>query len=89
MSDLPASEFGGKTNRLGIQPPPHPLSAYEKLRAIYLSGDELERGDLPPQRNREAMQGLLPEAEQIALREEEGVLDKGQVWEEMLQAGEE
>lgn len=87
MTDLGPSEFGGHTNRLGIHPSPHPPEAYEKLRAVYLSGDDLEKGDLAPQPEREAFHGLLPEDEQRELRESEGVLDKGQVWQEMLEAG--
>lgn len=85
MSDTgPPSEFGGKTNHLGIQPHPHPPTAEEKLRAVYQTGDELEGADgVYLARDEAAFQGLLPEAEQRAIREAEGVFEKGEIWEEM------
>lgn len=88
MSDpYPPSEFGGKTNALGIQPFPHPPDVNEKLRAIYVTGDADETGTLAPQPGREAFQGLLTEAEQTDIAESQGLLDKGQIWEEMEQGG--
>jgi len=87
MSDsYPPSEFGGKTNHLGIQPHPHSPTAAEKLRAIYQTGDETEGlggSYLPRDENNEAFLGLLPEDEQRALLEAEGKFKKGEVWEEM------
>lgn len=84
MSDTgPASEFGGKTNAMGIQPFPHVPTVNERLRAVYLTGDELETGTLPVQPEREAFNGLLPEAEQRAIAEEAGLLEHGQIWEEL------
>jgi len=87
MSD--SSEFGGTTNDLGIHPFPHRPTAAERLRVIYRTGDETggESGVYrAPDQNNEAFMGLLPELEQKALRTSEGVLDKGQVWEEMEQS---
>lgn len=73
----PASEFGGAVrSRVGIQPtPPHVLTADERLRLIYLTGQDTEL--LPPDGGL-TFNGLIPEAEQRALREAEGVLEKGQ-----------
>lgn len=86
MTDLSPSEFGGHTNHLGIPPFPHRPEAYEKLRAIYLTGDETggEEGlYLPFDDEGAAFRGLLTEDEQRATREQEGALVKGEVWEEM------
>jgi hypothetical protein len=83
----PASEFGGKTNRMGIQPHPHRPTEAEKLRSVYLTGDPLMKGDRAIQADMEAMQGLLPEAEQRAILEAQGKFEKGQVWEEIEQSG--
>jgi hypothetical protein len=86
MSDLPPSEFGGKTNKLGIQPFPHRPTAAERLSVIYRTGDETggESGVYEPiDEEHAAFEGLLTEAEQLAILESEGKLEKGQVWEEM------
>jgi hypothetical protein len=74
------SEFGGKAGVNRIQPPPHEPTASEQLMLLYTTGDPT--GAAVPD-DGEAMQGLLPLAEQRAIREAEGALDKGQVWEGM------
>lgn len=78
MSDQgPASEYGGKTGANGFQPvPPHVMTASEKLRSIYTTGTE---SGTEPLDGGVAFAGLLPESEQRAIREAEGVLDKGQL----------
>lgn len=48
---------------------------------MYRTGDET--GTLDPERNGESFDGLLPYEEQLALRVAEGVMEKGQTWEEM------
>lgn len=78
---LPPSEFGGKSNALGIQPHPHKPNEFERLRSIYLTGNE-DGTDLPQHTNHEAFVGLLPEEEQRAIMEEKGAFEKGQIWEE-------
>lgn len=87
MSDPgPPSEFGGKTNQLGIQPFPHTPEAHEQLRRLYQSSEAATAeltADIPRDEDNETFEGLLPEAEQRAIREAEGVFEKGQVWEEM------
>lgn len=80
----PPSEFGGKTNDLGIQPSPHVPTSAEKLSLIYRTGDP-EGSGLIPADDGEAFSGLLPADVQRAIREQAGHLDKGQVWEQMLQ----
>lgn len=82
----PPSEFGGKTNHLGIQPFPHRPTAAEKLSVVYRTGDESEGETgvyLPLDTENAAFEGLLPEEEQIAILEAEGKFEKGQVWEEI------
>lgn len=81
MSDQGPSEFGGKTGRHGIQPLPHRLTASEKLRLGYRTGQDVDRNLLG---GPEAFSGLLPLDIQTALRKEAGDLEKGQVWEEMV-----
>ena len=73
-----ASEFGGAVRGLvGVQPvPPHVLTAAEKLRLIYLTGDETGETMVPVP---EVWEGLLPAEEQRKIREGEGVLEKGQL----------
>lgn len=85
----PPSEFGGKTDHLGFEPLPHSLTARERLRHGYLTGDETLARASTAQPLRENMRGLLPFEEQKALREAEGALDKGEVWKEMLEGAEE
>lgn len=72
MAQLPASEFGGKPQRNGIQPPltpqgkhGHSLTVSERLRMIYTTGQ-----DADSTRDRdggEAFTGILPLAEQLAV----------------------
>jgi hypothetical protein len=82
----PASEFGGKVQRNGVQPPPHIPTAKERLSLIYRTGSE--SGTADPDPNGDIWAGLRDEATQRAVREAEGVLNKGEVWEEMVVAGE-
>ena len=82
MSDMPPSEFGGKTRRHGIQPLPHRLTASEKLRLGYRTGQDVDR-NAPA--GPEAFNGLLPYDIQLALRTEAGDMEKGQVWAEMVE----
>lgn len=71
-----ASEFGGAIrDRRRIYPLPHQPTAAEKLMLVYTTGDET--GALQPD-NGEAFNGLNPEEVQRALRESEGVMEKGQ-----------
>jgi hypothetical protein len=86
MADpYPPSEFGGKNDTpLGVQPHPHALTTHELLSAIYRTGEE-EPTVLSVPDAGEAFSGLLPADVQRAIRESEGALDKGQVWEEMQQ----
>lgn len=76
----PASEFGGKVQKNGVQPPPHVPTPSERLMLLYRTGDE---SGMTNQDAGEAMEGLLPVAEQTAIRKAEGVLEKGQVWDEI------
>lgn len=81
--DMPPSEFGGKTMRNGVQPFPHVPTASERLSLTYRTGDpsgvkDLDGGD--------AFAGVLPLTKQKALREAEGALEKGSVWQEIMQA---
>jgi hypothetical protein len=85
LSNQGPSEFGGKVRRHGIQPLPHRLTASEKLRLGYRTGQDVDR-DLPD--GPEAFNGLLPLDIQTALRKEAGDLEKGQVWEAMVQEAE-
>lgn len=79
----PPSEFGGKVQKNRVQPPPHEPTPSERMMLLYTTGDE--SGNLDPESNGESFDGLLPYDEQLALRRAEGVMDKGQVWEEMNQ----
>lgn len=79
------SEFGGKPQRNGVQPPPHRPTPSERLSLMYRTGRE--DGTAAPD-NGEAWLGLLPLDDQRALRETAGDLDKGQVWAEMQASGE-
>lgn len=82
----PASEFGGKPKRNGVQPRPHTPTASEKLMLGYTTGDE--SGDTII-RDPEGviMTGLNPRKEQEALRQQAGDLNKGEVWDEIVQQG--
>lgn len=76
----PPSEFGGKGRRNRTQPAPHEPTASEKLMLTYTTGDDT--GESNPDGG-EVFAGLLPEAEQRALRQQAGDLKKGEIWEEM------
>lgn len=76
-----ASEFGGKVQKNRVQPSPHVPTPSERLMLLYTTGDE--SGLTDPDPNGDVMMGLLPEAEQRQIRQDEGVLDKGQVWDAM------
>lgn len=80
------SEFGGaETTPHGVQPPPHVPTESERISLLYRTGDE--SGRTPPD-DGSVWMGLRSEATQRAIRESEGVLAKGQVWETMRQEGE-
>jgi hypothetical protein len=81
MSNQGPSEFGGQVGPHGIQPLPHQLTASEKLRLGYRTGQAIDRS-LPA--GPEAFNGLLPLDIQTQLRKEAGDLEKGQVWDEMV-----
>lgn len=75
MSDgLPESEFGGKLQNNGFFPPPHQMSAHEKLRSVYLTGDDTGQSEI----NDCWFDGLLPFDEQYARREAEGAFEAGE-----------
>lgn len=75
MSDgLPESEFGGKMQSNGFYPPPHRMSAAEKLRSVYQTGDDTGLNDPDPS----WFQGLLPFEDQYAKREAEGAFEHGE-----------
>lgn len=87
MTVMPPSEFGGKVQGPnGIQPLPHQLTASEKLRLGYRTGQDEDRNARPD--GATAFNGLLPEDIQRALREEAGDMEKGQVWAQMLEEAE-
>lgn len=77
----PPSEFGGKAQKNRVQPPPHEPTASEKMMLLYTTGDDT--GTKDPDKNGESFDGLLPYDEQLQLRIAEGVMEKGQIWEEM------
>lgn len=77
----PASEFGGKIQENGIQPPPHIPTVSERLSLMYRTGSEA--GVAEVDLNGDVWGGLREESKQRAVRQAEGVLDKGQTWEEM------
>jgi hypothetical protein len=85
MAGLPASEFGGRVQRNGVQPPPHTPTASERLGLIYRTGDET--GTLPLDNEGVIMSGLNPRKVQEQIRQQAGDLNKGEVWEEILQRG--
>lgn len=71
------SEFGGKVGQNGFQPtPPHVPEAFEKLRAIYTTGDDSLTKPLDTEHA--AFTGLLPEEEQRRIVREKGLFEKGQ-----------
>ena len=74
------TEFGGKTGSTGIQIPPHPPNAHEKLMLIYRTGDE--SGAFADDSG-ENWDGLIDYDQKLEEMETAGLMDKGQVWEEM------
>lgn len=79
------SEFGGKVRKNRVQPLPHIPTASEAVMLGYTTGDASGVSDPD---GGEAFNGLLPEHIQRELRQQAGDLDKGQVWDEMVQAAE-
>lgn len=75
------SEFGGRIQANGVQPPPHEPTASEKLMLVYRTGDDT--GLLPVDREGAPFEGLLPKKEQEELRKQAGDLNKGEIWQEM------
>lgn len=80
----PSSEFGGKIQKNRVQPSPHVPTASEKLMLLYTTGDV--DGTKNPDSG-EAFAGLIPAADLLRIRTEEGVMEKGQIWEQMQQEG--
>ena len=78
------SEFGGKVQKNRVQPSPHVPTASEKLMLLYTTGDV--DGSKNPDAG-EAFSGLIPADQLLAIRTAEGVMDKGQIWEQMVQEG--
>lgn len=70
------TEFGGNPQRNGIQPPPHIPTPSEQLMLGYRSGDPSGQTDADVG---EVFTGLSPYAVQLARRQAEGALDKGQI----------
>jgi hypothetical protein len=78
---LGETEFGGKPNALGIQPPPHVPTPSEQLSLIYRTGDP--SGQSPIDSEHAVWMGLRVEAVQRASMEASGALVKGQTAEEL------
>lgn len=75
------SEFGGRgVQKNGVFAAPHVPTVNERVMLLYRTGDD---SGLTMPDNGENFAGLLPVEVQTALREAEGVLVKGEVWEEM------
>jgi hypothetical protein len=70
------TEFGGKPQRNGVQPPPHIPTPSEMLMLGYRTGDP--SGQTMPDSG-EVFSGLSPYDVQLARRTAEGAMDKGQV----------
>lgn len=82
MADgLGPSEFGFSSNEHGEAPFPHVPNGHERLRNFYRSGDASGQS---PVDGGENFSGLLPYEKQLALRTAEGVMSKGEAWQEML-----
>jgi hypothetical protein len=78
------SEFGGSgVQRNGVFPAPHVPTPSEQLGLIYRTGDPSGLSDLDDENA--VWTGLLPAAEQKAIRQAAGDLDVGQVWDQMQQ----
>lgn len=81
--NLRASEFGGKPLKTGVQPSPNQPTPSERLMNLYRTGEETGPVSQVPDGG-EVFAGLLPEDVQTEIRRNEGALDKGQVWKELL-----
>jgi hypothetical protein len=81
--NLPASEFGGKPLKTGVQPSPHQPTSSERLMNLYRTGEEAGPVSQVPDSG-EVFAGLLPGDVQTETRKNEGALDKGQVWKEIV-----
>jgi hypothetical protein len=72
-----ASEFGGRgVQKNTIYGPPHSPEAYEKLRLVYLTGQD-EDSTVSPDSEGDAFQGLLKLREQLELQEKRGDFEMG------------
>lgn len=80
------SEFGGLPQRNGVQPRPHVPTRSEALSLGYRTGDETGRTQTDTEGV--AFEGLLPKKDQTAARKAAGDLEKGQIWDELVQKGE-
>lgn len=75
------SEFGGNgVKKNGVFPSPHVPTVNERVMLLYRTGDD---SGLTMPDDGENFAGLLPAEIQLALRTAEGVMAKGEVWEEM------
>ena len=78
---LGESEFGGRPNAVGIQPPPHVPTTSEQLSLLYRTGDP--SGQSPLDLNGDIWMGLRSEDVQRAAREAEGAFVVGERAEEL------
>jgi hypothetical protein len=74
------TEFGGKVQRNGVQPPPHVPTANERLSLTYRTGDPSGRTDPD---DGEIFAGLRTTVAQRAAMEAAGAFVKGTVAEEL------
>lgn len=80
MSDgLPPSEFGGKTNRNGINPAPYRPNADESLSLLYRTGDSTGNTFMAKKDEGVVFNGLIPFDEQMKIIEDKGWLEKGEL----------
>jgi len=84
MTALPPSEYGGRAQKNGVQPPPHIPTPSERLSLLYRTGDESGISDAD---TGEVFSGLRSAETQRAIREAEGLFEHGQVWEQLQDAG--
>lgn len=76
-----ATEFGGKPQKNGVQPPPHIPTQSERLMLLYSTGDE--SGQSAPDGG-DTWSGLLPVAKAKEAAVARGVsFETGQVWDEL------
>ena len=83
MASGAASEFGGRQKRNGVQPLPHRPTPSEQLRLVYTTGDPT--GATGVDLEGVVFTGLNPRSVQEEIRRQAGDLDKGQVWDDMVQ----